>query len=53
MNFHPRRPLYVLDPEKAMSKQTVLYDTHQAMGARLVPFGGWEMPLHYLSLIHN
>ncbi|MES9994453.1 MAG: glycine cleavage system aminomethyltransferase GcvT [Candidatus Thiodiazotropha sp.] len=32
-----------------MSKQTVLYDTHQAMGARLVPFGGWDMPLHYGS----
>ncbi|MCM8919259.1 MAG: glycine cleavage system aminomethyltransferase GcvT [Candidatus Thiodiazotropha sp. (ex Lucinoma borealis)] len=32
-----------------MSKQTVLYEKHQAMGARLVPFGGWDMPLHYGS----
>ncbi|MEW8505643.1 MAG: glycine cleavage system aminomethyltransferase GcvT [Candidatus Thiodiazotropha sp.] len=32
-----------------MSKQTVLYDTHKTMGARLVPFGGWDMPLHYGS----
>jgi aminomethyltransferase len=32
-----------------MNKQTVLYDTHKAMGAKLVPFGGWDMPLHYGS----
>lgn len=32
-----------------MDKKTVLHQTHQAMGARLVPFGGWDMPLHYGS----
>jgi aminomethyltransferase len=53
MNFHPRRPFYVLNPEKAMSKQTVLYATHQTMGARLVPFGGWDMPLHYGSQLEE
>ncbi|PUB75043.1 MAG: glycine cleavage system aminomethyltransferase GcvT [gamma proteobacterium symbiont of Ctena orbiculata] len=36
-----------------MSKQTVLYDTHKAMGARLVPFGGWDMPLHYGSQLEE
>ncbi|MEW8201794.1 MAG: glycine cleavage system aminomethyltransferase GcvT [Candidatus Thiodiazotropha endolucinida] len=36
-----------------MTKQTVLYDTHQAMGARLVPFGGWDMPLHYGSQLEE
>ena len=29
--------------------RTVLYDEHRALGARLVDFGGWEMPLHYGS----
>ena len=24
-----------------------LYDAHQALGAKLVPFGGWDMPLQY------
>jgi aminomethyltransferase len=24
-----------------------LFDVHAALGAKLVPFGGWEMPLHY------
>ncbi|MBW9265320.1 MAG: glycine cleavage system aminomethyltransferase GcvT [Candidatus Thiodiazotropha sp. (ex. Lucinisca nassula)] len=36
-----------------MTKQTVLYATHQAMGARLVPFGGWDMPLHYGSQLEE
>jgi aminomethyltransferase len=33
----------------AQLKRTVLYDEHRALGARLVDFGGWEMPLHYGS----
>jgi len=28
-------------------KKTVLYDRHVSLGAALVPFGGWHMPLHY------
>jgi aminomethyltransferase len=38
-----------------MAKRTPLYDTHVAAGARVVDFGGWEMPLHYGSQIeeHN
>ena len=30
-----------------MLKRTALYDTHVALGAKLVEFGGWEMPLSY------
>ncbi|MEW8501026.1 MAG: glycine cleavage system aminomethyltransferase GcvT, partial [Candidatus Thiodiazotropha taylori] len=36
-----------------MNKQTVLYPKHQQMGAKLVPFGGWEMPLHYGSQLQE
>ena len=32
-----------------MSKKTPLYDQHVASGARIVDFGGWDMPLHYGS----
>ncbi|MEJ2529074.1 MAG: glycine cleavage system aminomethyltransferase GcvT [Gammaproteobacteria bacterium] len=32
-----------------MGLKTALFDTHNAMGARMVPFGGWDMPLHYGS----
>ncbi|OQX31179.1 MAG: glycine cleavage system protein T [Candidatus Sedimenticola endophacoides] len=36
-----------------MEKKTVLFAAHQAMGARIVPFGGWLMPLHYGSQIEE
>ncbi len=34
-------------------ERTALYDTHVAAGARMVDFGGWEMPLHYGSQIEE
>ena len=27
--------------------RTPLYDTHVALGGRMVPFGGWDMPVQY------
>jgi aminomethyltransferase len=30
-----------------MLKQTPLADTHRALGARMVAFAGWEMPIQY------
>ena len=32
-----------------MSKKTPLYNKHVEAGARIVDFGGWDMPLHYGS----
>jgi aminomethyltransferase len=32
-------------------KRTPLYDLHLAMGARLVEFGGWEMPVQYQGIV--
>jgi aminomethyltransferase len=31
--------------------RTPLYDRHVALGARLVPFAGWEMPVQYAGVI--
>ena len=28
-------------------RRTSLYDVHKALGAKLVPFAGWEMPVQY------
>ncbi|MBZ0273040.1 hypothetical protein K8I61_13455 [bacterium] len=28
-------------------RRTVLFDAHKELGAKMVPFGGWEMPVHY------
>jgi len=32
-------------------KRTPLYATHVSMGARMVDFGGWEMPVQYTGLV--
>jgi len=32
------------------SKRTPLYAVHKALGARLIPFGGWEMPVEYTGI---
>ena len=36
-----------------MSSKTSLYTQHQQMGAKLVDFGGWQMPLHYGSQLEE
>ena len=36
-----------------MADRTPLYDTHVEMDARIVDFGGWDMPLHYGSQIEE
>lgn len=36
-----------------MGKQTPLYDKHVVMGAKMVDFGGWDMPLRYGSQIEE
>jgi len=33
--------------------RTQLYDTHVALGGRMVPFAGWEMPVQYISPIEE
>jgi glycine hydroxymethyltransferase len=38
------------EPENPPQKRTTLYETHQAMGARIIPFGGYEMPVWYTSV---
>jgi aminomethyltransferase len=36
-------------------RRTSLYSEHVALGARLVPFAGWEMPVQYTGIVdeHN
>ncbi|MGB8241457.1 MAG: glycine cleavage system aminomethyltransferase GcvT, partial [Azonexus sp.] len=36
-----------------MLKKTVLNSTHRAMNARMVDFGGWDMPVNYGSQIEE
>ncbi len=32
-------------------RRTALYETHQALGARCIDFGGWEMPVQYSGIV--
>ncbi len=34
-------------------KRTPLYETHKALGAKLIPFAGWEMPVWYTSVLEE
>ncbi|MBW8824408.1 MAG: glycine cleavage system aminomethyltransferase GcvT [Xanthomonadales bacterium] len=36
-----------------MTQKTILNDSHRAMGAKMVDFGGWDMPIHYGSQIEE
>ena len=36
-----------------MDRKTVLNETHRQMGARMVSFGGWDMPVHYGSQLEE
>lgn len=36
-----------------MTRKTILNETHRALGAKMVDFGGWDMPLNYGSQIEE
>ncbi|MBI2339512.1 MAG: glycine cleavage system aminomethyltransferase GcvT, partial [Deltaproteobacteria bacterium] len=36
-----------------MLKQTPLYEIHKKLDARMVDFGGWEMPVQYKGVIEE
>ncbi|HET9680251.1 MAG TPA: glycine cleavage system aminomethyltransferase GcvT, partial [Gammaproteobacteria bacterium] len=36
-----------------MGQHTPLFNSHRDMGAKMVDFGGWDMPVHYGSLMEE
>ena len=42
-------------PSGTPLRRTALFTAHKAMGAKMVDFGGWEMPVQYAGLVaeHN
>jgi aminomethyltransferase len=38
------------DPAGAPLKKTALHATHVALGARMIPFVGWDMPVEYAGI---
>jgi len=37
----------------SLLKRTPLFDAHVKAGARMVPFGGWEMPVQYAGIVEE
>lgn len=35
------------------AKRTPLYEEHRRLGARMIPFGGWDMPVQYAGIIEE
>ena len=49
-------PLPVFEYEEATNaplRRTALFEAHQSLGAKLVPFAGWEMPVWYGSVVEE
>ena len=42
-----------MEPPRNMLRKTPLNEQHRAAGARMVDFGGWDMPVHYGSQIEE
>lgn len=42
-----------MSTEAGPLKRTPLYDEHRKLGARLVPFAGWEMPVQYAGIVEE
>jgi aminomethyltransferase len=38
------------EPAGTLLRKTALHATHVALGARMVPFGGWDMPVEYAGV---
>jgi len=47
------RPTFVWKGEAGPLCTTALHEAHTALGARLVPFAGWEMPVWYTSALEE
>ncbi len=55
----PARPDFVWSPpavgatHESPLRRTPLYEVHKQMGARIIPFAGWEMPVWYSSVLEE
>ncbi len=38
------------EPEETLLRKTTLHPLHQELGAKMVPFAGWDMPVWYSSV---
>lgn len=46
-------PEFTWEEKEGELRRTTLYETHRKLGARMVPFAGWEMPVQYTSIVEE
>ncbi|HSL44748.1 MAG TPA: glycine cleavage system aminomethyltransferase GcvT [Anaerolineales bacterium] len=46
-------PSFQWDEQEEPVKFTALHETHRSMGAKMVPFAGWDMPVWYTSVVEE
>ncbi|HEY5983529.1 MAG TPA: hypothetical protein VIU38_08645, partial [Anaerolineales bacterium] len=50
----PARPAFEWnEPPESEPRFTALHETHKALGAKMVPFAGWDMPVWYTSVVEE
>ena len=49
----PLPPFEWTEPVDPAVKFTTLHDTHKSLGAKMVPFAGWDMPVWYTSVVEE
>src|SRR5512135_3174788 len=49
----PGLPSFSWTETEGEVKFTRLHDTHRSMGAKMVPFAGWDMPVWYTSVVEE
>jgi glycine hydroxymethyltransferase len=46
-------PSFTWQEAETPLRRTALYDVHKSLGAKMVPFAGWEMPVWYTSVVEE
>ncbi len=46
-------PAFTWVDKEAPLRRTPVYETHRRLGAKVIPFAGWEMPVWYSSVVEE
>ncbi len=53
LHVSPPPPFKWVEPENPEIQFTRLHEAHKSMGAKMVPFAGWDMPVWYTSVVEE
>jgi glycine hydroxymethyltransferase len=49
----PALPRFAWKDQEGELRRTPIYETHKRLGAKVIPFAGWEMPVWYTSVVEE